>query len=53
MKDLIQNRGIQNQQVPIGNKIKVHSEMVDVLSKVSPEVMKRVEEENNCISWVI
>ena len=41
------------QQVPDGGKIKVHSEMVDVLSQVTPGMMKEAQEEAVDISKTI
>ena len=41
------------QQVPDSGKIKVHSEMVDVLSQVTPGMMKEAQEEDVDISKTI
>ena len=41
------------QQVPDNGKIKVHSEMLDVLSKVTPGMMKEAQEEDVDISKTI
>ena len=41
------------QQVPDSEKIKVHSKMVDVLSKVTPGMMKEAQEEDVDISKTI
>ena len=43
MKHVIQNRSFQNQEVLTKNKIEVHNEMVDILSKVSSEMVKRAQ----------
>ena len=52
-KHAIQNKSIQNQQVPIKNKVGAHSEMVDVQSKVSVEMMERPQEEDIDISQIM
>ena len=42
-----------NQQVADGEKINAHSEMVDVLSRVKPSMMKEAQEEDVNISKTI
>ena len=42
-----------SQQVPDSGKINVHSEMVDILSRVTPSMMKETQEEDIDISKTI
>ena len=42
-----------NQQLPDSEKIDAHSEMVDVLSRVTPSMMKEAQEEDINISKTI
>ena len=53
VKQEIQDRSIQNQQVPTESKNEVQSEMIDVLNKVSPQMMERAQEEDFDISQVM
>ena len=42
-----------NQQAPDGEKMNAYSEMVDVLSRVTPSMMKEAQEEDVIISKTI